>query len=67
MDNEKVYAMPFGKVYPLLVSKAEKKGRTKEEADQIICWLTGYTAEAIEHAVHSQVPYGDFLDRKSVV
>lgn len=37
MDNEKVYAMPFGKVYPLLVSKAEKKGRTKEEADQIIC------------------------------
>ena len=61
MDNEKVYAMPFDKVYPLLVSKAEKKGRTKEEADQIICWLTGYTAEAIEHAVHSQVPYGDFF------
>ena len=61
MDNEKVYAMQFGKVYPLLVSKAEKKGRTKEEADQIISWLTGYTAEAIEDAVQKQVTYGDFF------
>lgn len=61
MENEKVYAMQFGKVYPLLVSKAEKKGRTKEEADQIICWLTGYTAEAIEDAVQKQVTYGDFF------
>lgn len=61
MDNEKVYAMPFGKVYSLLVSKAQKKGRTKEEADQIICWLTGYTAEAVEHAVQNQVTYGDFF------
>ena len=53
--------MQFGKVYPLLVSKAEKKGRTKEEADQIISWLTGYTAEAIEDAVQKQVTYGDFF------
>ena len=53
--------MQFGKVYPLLVSKAEKKGRTKEEADQIISWLTGYTAEAIEEAVQKQVTYGDFF------
>ena len=57
MENEKVYAMQFGKVYPLLVSKAEKKGRTKEEADQIISWLTGYTVEAIEDAVQKQVTY----------
>ena len=48
MDNEKVYAMSFAKIYPLLVAKAEKKGRTQEEVDRIICWLTGYTAEEIE-------------------
>ena len=39
---EKVYAMPFSKVYPLYLAKAEKKGRSKEEVDQIIFWLTGY-------------------------
>lgn len=61
MDNEKVYAMQFGKVYPLLVSKAQKKGRAKEEVDQIIGWLTGYTTEGIEHAVQNQVTYGDFF------
>ncbi len=42
MKHEKVYAMSFSKIYPLLVAKAEKKGRTKDEVDEIICWLTGY-------------------------
>jgi len=42
MDSQKVYAMKFTKVYPLLVNKAERKGRTKEEVDEIIFWLTGY-------------------------
>lgn len=40
---ERVYAMPFGSVYPHYVAKAEKKGRTKREVDAIIRWLTGYT------------------------
>lgn len=40
---EKVYAMPFAKVYPHYITKAEKKGRTKAEVDEVICWLTGYT------------------------
>ena len=40
MDAEKVYQMSFGKIYPLLVGKAERKGRTREEVDQIIAWLT---------------------------
>ena len=48
MDNEKVYAMSFAKIYPLLVAKAERKGRTLEEVNEIICWLTGYNLEQLE-------------------
>lgn len=50
---EKVYQMPLGKVYPLLVNKATRKGRTREEVNEIICWLTGYSplqlAELLQH------------------
>lgn len=61
MNNEKVYGMYFSKVYPLLVSKAEKKGRTQEEVNQIITWLTGYTAEEIEQAASGSLTYGNFF------
>lgn len=47
MDNEKVYAMPFAKVYPLLVAKAARKGRTQAEVDEIITWLTGYSVPLV--------------------
>ena len=43
MSPEKVYQMDFNRVYPLLVAKAERKGRMQEEVDEIICWLTGYS------------------------
>ena len=59
--NEKIYGMSFSKIYPLLVSKAQKKGRTLEEVTQIITWLTGYTAEEIEKAAAGAVTYGDFF------
>lgn len=61
MNNEKVYNMSFGKVYPLLVSKAEKKGRTLDEVTQVITWLTGYTAKEIETAAANFSTYGDFF------
>lgn len=61
MNNEKVYAMSFAKVYPLLTAKAEKKGRTIAEVNEIICWLTGYSTEEIEAARNSSVTYGDFF------
>lgn len=61
MNNEKIYGMSFAKIYPLLVAKAEKKGRTPEEVAQIITWLTGYTAEDIEKAMDSSLTYGDFF------
>lgn len=61
MDQEKVYAMSFAKIYSLLVAKAEKKGRTKEEVDHIICWLTGYNIEDLPKAAANSVTYGDFF------
>ena len=47
MENEKVYQMSFAKIYPLLVNKAVRKGRTAEEVNEVITWLTGYSEEAI--------------------
>ena len=61
MTNEKVYAMPFAKVYPLLVNKAVKKGRNADEVDQVTSWLTGYTPAQIAQAVEAGVTYGDFF------
>jgi hypothetical protein len=46
--NHRIYAMKFSKVYPMYVQKAERKDRTKKEVDQIICWLTGYTAAGLK-------------------
>ena len=55
MDNEKVFQMNFGKVYELLLNKAAKKGRTKAEVDEVICWLTGYGKEELEQSRSSPV------------
>ena len=61
MTNEKVYQMDFNKVYELLVSKAVKKGRTKDEVDQVTCWLTGYSRTELEGMAEKAVSYGDFF------
>lgn len=61
MNNEKIYQMPLSKVYPLLVNKAIRKGRTQAEADEIIRWLTGYTQEELEELLKSPTTYGDFF------
>ena len=61
MTNEKVYQMDFNKVYQLLVGKAVRKGRTKEEVDQVTCWLTGYSPEELEDMAEKEVSYGDFF------
>ena len=62
MDNEKVYRMRFAKLYPLLVGKAVKKGRTQEEVDQVIRWLTGYSQEALERLAQSDSDYAAFFE-----
>lgn len=61
MEDEKVFGMYFAKVYPMLLAKAERKGRTKDEVDEITCWLTGYSSEAIDGFLHSDLKYGDFF------
>ena len=61
MENEKVFAMKLSKVYPLLVQKAERKGRTKQEVDEIICWLTGYDGLGLAAQLEKDVPYGVFF------
>lgn len=61
MAYEKAYNMSFGKIYPLLVNKAVKKGRTAEEVNQLITWLTGYSPEEVEQAAVSDISYGDFF------
>lgn len=61
MDNEKVFAMPFMKVYPMLIAKAERKGRTRAEVLEVTAWLTGYTYDQIEAMLNSDTTYGDFF------
>ena len=61
MTYDKVYNMAFGKIYPLLVNKAEKKHRTRDEVNEIISWLTGYQTSEIEQAANSSISYGDFF------
>ncbi len=61
MNSDKVYQMDFAKVYQLLVDKAVKKGRTREEVDEVTCWLTGYRAEELAELSRGEGPYGDFF------
>lgn len=53
MPRKSIYSMSFARVYPLYVAKAEKKGRTKDEVDEIIRWLTGYSQEALEAQIEN--------------
>ena len=61
MDNEKVFRMGFARIYPLLLNKAVKKGRTPEEVRTVIRWLTGYSGEDIDRLLGSDISYGDFF------
>ncbi len=53
--------MAFGKIYPLYVAKAERKGRTVEEVNEVICWLTGYTKEQIEQIINDGIDFETFF------
>ncbi|HCO18996.1 DUF2200 domain-containing protein [Gudongella oleilytica] len=60
-NNDKIYKMSFAKVYPMYIAKAEKKGRTKEEVDLIILWLTGYSKEEFERQLERQSDFETFF------
>lgn len=63
MPRMDVTEMPFAKLYSLLVAKAEKKGRSREEVDQVTGWLTGYTPKELSGLEQSDTSYGDFFRR----
>ena len=59
--NERIARMTFASVYPLYVTKVEKKGRTKDELDQVIQWLTGYTEKKLEKLILKNVTFETFF------
>ena len=61
MDNARVFKMSFASVYPHYVLKAEKKGRTKEEVDAIIYWLTGYNQQALQQQIDKKSDFETFF------
>lgn len=61
MRNNRIYKMPFARVYPMYVVKVEKKGRTKDEVDQIIKWLTGYSEEDIQKTLIDEIDFESFF------
>ena len=61
MDNARVFRMAFASVYPHYITKAEKKGRTKEEVHAIIHWLTGYDEKALQKQINNKVDFETFF------
>ncbi|HLR67187.1 MAG TPA: DUF2200 domain-containing protein [Virgibacillus sp.] len=61
MTKHKIYTMSLAKVYPNYIAKAEKKGRTKAEVDEIIRWLTGYSQEALEEILANETDFETFF------
>ena len=61
MTKHRIFTMKFAGVYPLYVKKAENKNRTKEEVDQIICWLTGYSQGELEQQIEQGTDFETFF------
>jgi uncharacterized protein YdhG (YjbR/CyaY superfamily) len=58
----RVFAIPFARVYPLYVQKAEKKGRSQQEVDEVIAWLTGYRGKSLQRAIEDEVDLEAFFE-----
>jgi hypothetical protein len=61
VSNQPIFTMSFAKVYPLYVKKAERKQRTREEVDRIICWLTGYTPAGLRRQIERGNDFASFF------
>lgn len=62
-NSERVYKMSFAGVYPHYITKAEKKGRTKEEVHEIIFWLTGYDEKSFREILENKTNFKDFFEQ----
>lgn len=60
--KHRIYTMSFAGVYPHYIAKAEKKGRTRQEVDEVICWLTGYTARGLAKQIADKKNFEQFFD-----
>lgn len=65
MEKHRIYTTSFASVYPYYVAKAEKKGRTKAEVDEIICWLTGYSQKELAVHLEKQTDFETFFAEAS--
>ena len=63
LNERRVFAMQFAKVYALYVQKAERKGRTEEEVDQVISWLTGYDPKGLRRQIEQQADFAAFFEQ----
>ena len=63
MDNTRAFRMTFARVYPLYITKAERKGRTREEVDAVIHWLTGYDEKTLQQQIDKKVDFETFFAR----
>ncbi len=61
MQNTRIFKMPFASVYPHYIQKAEKKGRTKEEVNTIICWLTGFDQKTLQQKIDNNTDFETFF------
>jgi hypothetical protein len=61
MQSHRIYTMSFARVYPLYITKVEKKGRTKAEVDEVICWLTGYSKKELAAHIHDNTTFETFF------
>jgi len=61
MASHRIFSTPFASVYPLYVQKAQRKGRTKDEVDQVICWLTGYDGAGLERQIEHGTDFAAFF------
>ncbi len=63
MEKPRIFTMPFSNVYPLYIKKAEKKGRTKKEVDEIIFWLTGYDEQSLQQQLIDNINIETFFQQ----
>ena len=61
MAAHRIFATPFAAVYPMYVKKAERKGRTQEDVDRVICWLTGYDKAGLMHQIEQKSDFETFF------
>lgn len=63
MEKPRIFTMPFSSIYPLYIQKAERKGRTKAEVDEIIFWLTGYDEHSLQQQIMNEVNLETFFEQ----